>query len=270
MVKRIESLRRGLRVLDVLFEDGPLDLAGLSDATGLPKATLLRILETLRDGGHVRRGLGDRLWHATTVRHGSRPTPLSDVVAEVSAPVIHQLCGAIQWPSDVGIYEDARIRIVETSRLMSPFLSHRLINRRVHVLPSAMGRAILAWTNQSHRDAILKDLAERGEGLDRLAQDRAQVDEILAKTRAKGYAERLIGYVVVSTPDAEISAVAVPILFGDRAIAAVTLSWMSSAMTEAEFVRSHLDRLRDAARQIESGLADRPVGLMIPGQSAVS
>lgn len=210
----------------------------------------------------VRRGLGDRLWHATTIRHGTKSTPLAVIVAEISAPVIHDLCEQVQWPSDVGIYEDARIRIVETSRLLSPFLSHRLINRSVHVLPSAMGRAILAWSNPQHRAAILEDLSLRGDGLDRMALDTVRVEELLQKTRAKGYAERLTGYVVVSTPDAQISAVAVPILFEGSACAAVTLSWMGSAMTDAEFVDNYLEFLKAAATRIEEGLANLPKDLL--------
>ncbi|MFV0245110.1 MAG: helix-turn-helix domain-containing protein [Qingshengfaniella sp.] len=246
MVKTVEALRRGLRVLDTLFEDGPMTLTDLSHRTGLSKATLLRILATLREAGHVRRGLGDRLWYASTIRHGAVPTALADVMAEVSGPVIRELCTEIQWPSDVGVYEDAGVRMVETSRLMSPFLSHRLLYRGVEVLPSAIGRAILAWTSDSHRAEIIADLAERGGSHDRMVHDRTRLDAMLAEVRARGYATRLRGYVVVLGQGADISAVALPVMRGDRAIAGVSLSWMPSAMTEADFVAAYLGRLRQA------------------------
>ena len=49
-------------------------------------------------------------------------------------------------------------------------------------------------------------------------------------------------------------AIAVPVDLGEGRLAAVNLSWVASAMTEAAFVQHHLEDLRAAARRAEDPL----------------
>ncbi|WOI55809.1 helix-turn-helix domain-containing protein [Palleronia sp. LCG004] len=255
MGKRIEALRRGLLVLDHLGRDGPQSLASLARATGLPKPTLLRILDTLEATGHVRRGLIDGLWRATVARHDA-PLPGS-LLAEICAPLLDRLCQRILWPSDIGIHREGTIRILETSRRLSPFLGNRTVADSIHVFPSAMGRAILAFTSEADRDRILAEVAMRDTPHDRPARDAAAMARLVAEVRAKGYGARNIGYYVSAPREAQVSAIAVPVMMGDIAIAAINLSWVARAMTEAEIVAAHLDDLRSAAGTIASEYAAR-------------
>ena len=50
-----------------------------------------------------------------------------------------------------------------------PSWSTGVVNYGIHVLPSAMGRAILAWSPEVEREAILDDLRKSDEPHDRLA-----------------------------------------------------------------------------------------------------
>ncbi|RII38186.1 winged helix-turn-helix transcriptional regulator [Pseudooceanicola sediminis] len=252
VMKRIESLRRGLKVMDLLQAAGPLSLAELARATGIDKATLLRILATLEEEAHARRGLGDGLWYAAT---RDMVAPAADtLLAQVSAPVLDRLCQKALWPSDVGVYHDGSIQILETSRRLSPFLVNRVVNYDVHVLPSAMGRAILAWSAPETRAEILTTLASRNSPHDRLAGERDRVARLIDETLTRGYAIRHPGYFVAVRREATVSAIAVPVLSRGVAIGAVNLSWVARAQSEADIASAHLEDLRRAAAEIAKAI----------------
>ena len=58
--KSVRSLARGLEVLRVLNEQQGTSLSLLSERTGMSKATLLRILNTLTEAGWVYRYRADK------------------------------------------------------------------------------------------------------------------------------------------------------------------------------------------------------------------
>lgn len=255
MTKQIEALRRGLVVLDLLDSGGPHALADLAKTTLLAKPTLLRILGTLAATGHVRRGLMDGLWRSTG-RQRPSPGP-SDLLAEVSAPVLDALCQRVLWPSDVGRYRDGAIRVLETSRRLSPFLVNRTIAEGIHVMPSAMGRAILAFTSDADRARIMDGLITRGAPYDVAVRDPAALESMIASVRAKGYAVRHPGYYISVPQEGLVSAIAVPVMMDGIAIAAINLSWITSAMTEANFAAAHLADLQRAAAALSENFAKR-------------
>ncbi len=265
-VKTIRALSRGLAVMRTLEEDGPATLHELAARTGLAKPTLLRVLLTLENEGYVRRGIGDRLYHHTIRAVRSAEGNWKSMLAEIAAPVLDRLCNAVLWPSDVGIYEAGAIHVQETTRRLSPFLLNRDVLRAdIDVLPSAMGRAVLAWSGPERRNAILKILIGKGRGADRVARDRKAVDALLRETVRKGYASRLRGYYVSHRREAEMSAIARPILVNGEAIGAVNLAWVSGALGESEFVARHLDKLSEAAAEISGELDRRFEGVPGPG-----
>ncbi len=257
-MKTIRALARGLEVMRTLETAGPATLHDLARRTGLPKPTLLRVLLTLEQEGYIRRGIGDRLYHHT-VRSVRLPEDgWKAVLAEVAAPVLDRLCNAVLWPSDLGIYEDGVIHVQETTRRLSPFLMNRdVLSADIHVLPSAMGRAVLAWSGEGRREAILRQLAVSGRPHDATAaRDRPAVEALLRETVAQGYACRQRGYYLTHRREAEVSAIARPILVKGEAIGAVNLTWVSSALSESQFVSRYLDRLSAAASEI-SAVLDR-------------
>lgn len=255
MTKQIEALRRGLVVLDLLAKAGPHSLAALARASALPKPTLLRILATLEATGHVRRGLIDDLWRATTNRHPV--TGREHLLAEICAPALDGLCQRVLWPSDVGVYRDGSIHVLETSRRLSPFLVNRTVAVGLHVLPTAMGRAILAFTPEPDRQAIIDTLAAQNAPYERAAHDPVAMSRLIEDVRAKGYGARTPGYFMSKPQEAAVSAIAVPVLVDGAAVAAVNISWITRAASEADVVATHLGDLQAVAASIAEDFATR-------------
>ena len=57
MLKENRSLDRGIEILETLAREGAMSLADLHRATGLPKSTIRRLLQTLIARKIVRRSL---------------------------------------------------------------------------------------------------------------------------------------------------------------------------------------------------------------------
>ena len=249
MAREIEALRRGMRVLDLLGEQGPIGLSELARRASLPKATVLRVLVTLAATGHARQVLADGRWEARAApaRTGEAPSRL----AAVAGPVLDRLCAEMLWPSDIGVFERGAMRVLETSRRRSPFVINRdVMGARIHVMFSAMGRAILAGLDDDGRAALVVSLRRDGDPRDQAACTDAAVERLVAETRARGYAVRETGYYATTRSEGGVSAIALPVMSGGRAIAAVNLCWVTGAIP-ADAVRStYLPRLRAAAAEI--------------------
>ncbi|QDA35693.1 helix-turn-helix domain-containing protein (plasmid) [Paracoccus liaowanqingii] len=251
MVVEIEGLRRGLIVLDTLLEHGPLNLTELGEYTSLPLATVMRILETLRTAGHVRRGVGKHLWRATTIKSTESWSNLAFAVSEVSAAPIMELCRRIPWPADVGVYENLNIQIVETSRLASPLLSRSPTTQTVSVIPSAIGTAILSFTTDEHRSQILQDL--ESEILDH-DDYKLHLLAVIKRTRARGYAEPLYGLPEGRYKDYMYNSIAMPIMHKEKAFGAISVSWIAGVATPNKFYKAHICELKETIEKVENNL----------------
>ena len=255
MAKEIEALRRGLAVLDLLRGAGPLGLSDLARRAALPKATALRILSTLSAAGHARQRLSDGRWEVCGNSPAAPPPSPHDRIALAAGPVLDRLCAAVLWPSDIGVFERGAIRVLETSRRRSPFVVNRdVMGARIHVMLSAMGRAILAAEDGAGRDRMLADLRRDGDARDRAACTDAAVARIVGETRARGYAMREPGYYVTTPGEGRVSAAAVPVMAKGRPVAAVNLCWVSGAVAADGFETLYLSRLAGAAHEIAEGL----------------
>jgi IclR family mhp operon transcriptional activator len=256
-VKSIRALARGLDVLKALQERPATSLQDLHGDTGLSKPTLLRILRTLEEAGMVHRAIGDGRYRVSArVRFLGRDLSDHDAIAEQAAPVLDRLCRRVLWPSDIAVYKDGAMEILETSRQQTPFLVNRArMGYRVHMLMSAMGRAYLAFCPREERDRILGRLRRSTDPYDRRARERGSVQAVLQEDRRRGYATREPGYGYWVTDRSRAAAIAVPVMVEGRAMASINLCWVAGAVSTDEMVALHLAELQDAAAEIARGVA---------------
>jgi IclR family mhp operon transcriptional activator len=158
MTKTIQSLERGLQVLQALHATPISSLHEVHVLTRLPKPTLLRILHTLERSGLVSRRLADGRYRiSANLTRLTRKRDRYDRVAEAAAPVLDRLCQKVSWPSDLMVPAGDHMEIRETSRTQSPFLIYYTKDRigtPVNWLLSAVGRAYLAYCTSERSSSI--------------------------------------------------------------------------------------------------------------------
>jgi IclR family mhp operon transcriptional activator len=192
-VKSIHALARGLQVLQVLQTSQGLSLAALHQRTGIPKASLLRILKTLMEQGFIWQRMVDDAWVpsfslAETAGRMNRDHQL----LEVASPILEALTRQIEWPSVLAVPRLSHMEVIETNVTRAYFDNIRLgpMGFQVNMLRSASGRAFLAFCEDPAREAVLQTLRRSERKGDRLARSDKYVQAALAETRAQGFGLR--------------------------------------------------------------------------------
>jgi IclR family mhp operon transcriptional activator len=261
MTKTIQSLERGLRVLQALHATPISSLQDVHHLTGLPKPTLLRILLTLERSGMVSRRLADGRYRiSSNLTRLTRKRDRYDNVAEAAAPVLDRLCHKVSWPSDLMVPAGDHMEIRETSRTQSPFLVYYTKDRvgtPVNWLLSAVGRAYLAYCPEGERRKLIELLRKSDRPENWLARDPKRLEKILADTRANGYGTRdpafLGGPYGGQLPDG-LAAIAVPLVDRGRVHGVINIIWPKPARTIEAMVKDHLSDLQSAAAEIVASL----------------
>jgi IclR family mhp operon transcriptional activator len=246
----VRSLVRGLDLLAALNERNPATVTELTDASGLPKATVIRLLKTLCAEGYVGRepsGEGYRL--TPYVRRLSRALHRENALFHAARPVLHDLVQRTLWPLQLLIAEGESMLIEVNTRQVAPIAVRGLDSTRFPILDSASGLVLLAWLPGAERAELLARIAERSEPQAALARDGAAVERKLAEIRARGHGVRVWAAVT-----SRIRIVAVPVLAGRRAVAALCLECLDDAIGPDDLERRFLPFLREGAAAIARSL----------------
>lgn len=257
MVKSIESLARGLQVVDTIRRHAPASLSTLHQQTGLSKATLLRILKTLQEAGWVYRALGDSSYRLSFSLSRQIPDNSPDErLAEVAAPIILELQSRLRWPVDITMRDGLAMKIVETTRLHSVFiLNRRVMGYRPPFLMSANGRAYLAFCPETERQEIISGLRAGNTREARLARDSVWLARLLDDTRRQGYGVREPAFFGIATTEGgQVEAIAVPVFHQERIQATLALSWPQGAIDPSDVSTHYYPLLRQAADRLTQQL----------------
>ncbi len=244
--RNIESLTRGLAVVEALNRRAYTTLADLHEDTQLPKSTLVRLLDTLISAGYARRisrsagyCLTDRV---TLLSAGFQSV---DRIVEASRPHLRAVTSGHKWPLAIATLDNDAMLARYSTLSHSPFALDRIyIGRRIPLLVSAMGRAYFAFSSDETRALLLSTLQGSGREADRPALDETYIARLVDTVRKDGYA--------VSGPvqDDRAFGIAVPVLKGGEAQAAITMRFIRSAITPADAATQFVGTLQKTANAI--------------------
>lgn len=261
-VKQIASLGRGLDVIVALHRLGAATLHELWRETGIPKATLIRILQTAHDKGMVWQRLGDGAFLPSRSLDRFREADDPGWLVETASPVMERLVGKTGWPSVLGVPRGTVLEIRETNsrRAVVDDVVFTGTPYRANILRSASGRAYLGHCDPTRRDAILARLRGDDNPGHALAHDEGGIEATVRAVRARGYALRHPDFagsydLPRSVHDDGRQSLAVPIRRG-YAIGTINITWRRVAMSTQRAIGRHLGQLQDAAAEIEA-LAER-------------
>lgn len=252
-VKRVAALERGLAVLRHVQDRPGVTLHELHIYTGLAKATLLRALRTLEDSGFVARRLADGAYLPSGMSSAALPrAAFHERLVEIITPTLARLSRRIPWPTDVAVRDGTTMLVLESNRrLTSISVNRQVLGFRPHMLWSAMGRAYLAFCGDAEREEILDLLRRSNREENRAARDTRRIAQVLADTRARGYAVRDARHAGIDVAASrQVSAIAVPALGGGRVVACLNCVWLTDLLPEAEVAQRYLGALRSAAQEI--------------------
>ncbi len=252
----VRGLARGLQVLRALnrMQSGRASAQQLSQATGLHRTTVKRLLETLVTEGLVRRSPSDDSYRLTLqVRDLSEGFTDDEWISTVAAPLMGELMHSVIWPSDLATPDGGAMIIRETTHRFSPLSFHRsMVGRRLPLLLTAAGRAYFARCPSGEREHLLTLLrsGQGGEIQAALANDPHYVRNLLRTFEACGYATNRGDWSEQST----ISAIAVAIEHDNRVLGSLNVVYLTRALSAGQAVELFVPPLRHIATRICRGL----------------
>ncbi len=254
-VKSIRALERGLDVLQALQTGPGAGLKDLHAITGLPKATLLRILRTLAERNLVWQRMADGAYLPAS-RSARPPRDDASRLVEVASPIMARLCERVNWPSVLAVRRGPQMEVIETNRPRS-HVSHLPlgpVGARISMLLTSTGRAYLSFCSQEEREEILAQVQAEATPEAMLARDAVWVARMVAQTQAQGYGQRdpsIVGEGVGQKlmADDGRNSIAVPIIVAGHVAASLNLTWTRRATNASHIVGEHLEALRAAAAE---------------------
>ena len=254
----VNALLRGLDVLMVTSSlDGRATVAEIHRRTGIDKATIVRMLETLTYAGFVVRneeGRGYQITGKTLTlsagydRHRAART--------IIAPVLSEFRAAIGWPSDVALFDQDAMLVVETSRDAGPIFLNRRPGYRAPMLATSLGRCYLASCTADDRADIMARAAADPAPWNDLARDPTHAEAIFDRIRQRGYATMDPRY-AEQEYNGKIASLGVPVAQNGRVFAALNILYLKSALNSRDAVKALLPPLQKTAARLAAALAER-------------
>ncbi len=238
----IEPVRRAFVVLEALNRRRSTTLGVLTAETGLPRPTLVRLLQTLIALGyasHVSRRDGYRLTdHVLALAGGVR---FIDHLVDAAIPHMSRFTSENGWPLYLATLSAGAMTIRHSTAPESPMSFEGAgYNRLSPLVIGALGRAWLAFCSDEERRTVLRSAGVRQGPV---------LTAALAQIRRDGFA-----FTRPPRPT-RIHGIAVPILGKDRVLGSLSMRFPRSAMSEEVVGQRFGHRLAQLARAIAADVA---------------
>jgi len=225
----IQSVTRALQLLEALNRRSSSSVADLSGELGLPKPTVVRILNTLRAAGYVGRDEAHRYRVKRRVEQLSRGYEGRPQLVEVARPLLYDLTARCNWPAALALPDGNAMTICASSASIStsaPFYAP--LGMRLDYFAHGLGMAYLAYCSPAQRARISEVLGPEGSALVR-EREEGWLEQRIEQTRRQGFARRDPG-VEPSNSDT----LAMPVLHGTLVVGSIGITFFRRGACEAD------------------------------------
>jgi len=242
-----------VKTLELLAEVNRTSLATVGELhkrTGLPKPTIVRLLETLMAAGYVVRDERMRGYQVTSaVQRLSAGFHGAPLVIEAARPWATALTSQIKWPCAVCLLDRDAV-VVRYSTIpdspISPF--HATLGYRLTLGGRALGRAYLLFCPEEERQILRAAMRTSSDPENRSLTDE-DLERMITQARFRGYTDR-----DSNVEPRNSDTIAVPLMQGERVVATFGVTYFRSVVTTPEDRARIIHPLKKAAANIEAQL----------------
>jgi IclR family mhp operon transcriptional activator len=248
----VRSLERGLRLLELVNDEGGIRPSDAGRLLQLPRPTAHRLLETLEELGYIRRTPTDNRFLVTIKARRLSGGYDTDVqMSEAVGPILARLLKDIVWPVNIATHRGGMMIVRETTHERSPLsIDKAMLGREVPMLRTASGRAYLAFCSEKERGEIIEYLKMRDDPEDESYLYPRALEKMIAVCQRNGYGSRLGEAFVPKT-----SSIALPILVDGQARGCIAVVWLTQSMSASRAIKEFLPPLRNAAAAVAKQVA---------------
>jgi IclR family mhp operon transcriptional activator len=247
----VNAVQRALHVLKAVNAKVIATVNAIHVETGIPRPTIVRMLETLIHEGYVVRDnmCGGYRVTGKVTELAAGYSGISRVI-EVARPLAIGLTRQIKWPIGLGEIDGEEIEIRYWTGTISPVVhTNTVLGKRPDLLKSAMGRAYMAFCDEAERERHIRMLRKRvPDEFDAAAE--SEYRQLLGRIARSGFATR-----DPRTEPTRMTTFGVPILDGAAIAAVMSVSFFTSSVPLGAVRESVLDPLLETRLSIEHALA---------------
>lgn len=249
----VSAVMRSLDVLVVLNQQCVSTVHDIHRATGMPKPTIVRLLETLIAAGFVSRIPDGKGYQVTSqvsaLSCGFHGAPL---VVEAGRAWAQELTRMYTWPVAISVLDGNAMLVCYTTCGESPIAPyHALTYKHLGLVSKALGRAYLAFCPPEERRLLFRLLqtTQHPDSDQMYALD--LIEHMIEITRRQQFAERTKHY-----KDEASSSVAVPIYENgsNRVLATIGMTYYATAVKQSDILERFVPSLKAAAEGISENV----------------
>lgn len=246
----VQALSRGLRILEIISENGAMTITEIARVLEVNKSTASRLVETLCYHDMVQLNKNTRKYQLglRVLNLGTSLENNLDII-DIARPIIHSVAEELNQSVHICAFNNARTYVVDQVVCGSSYSLSATIGMIEPMHASSVGKCILAYRRKDVLDNMLEDY-EFVKYTEHTIQNKETLEKELEKIRMQGYAvdREEIAY--------GVCCVAVPVFgIGKRVRYSIGISGTVAHMTE-EKVRLYVERLNYAARKISRELTN--------------
>jgi IclR family transcriptional regulator, pca regulon regulatory protein len=247
----VTALSRGLAVIRAFSRERPeMTLTEVAARTSLSPATARRSLYTLQRLGYIS-SHGRRFMLRSKILDLGSAFWSSMKIEEVAQMHLREIVDSVGDSSSVAVMEGEDVLYLAHAASRRTIRMAAEIGARFPAYCTSLGRAMLAHWEPAALDRYLATV-EMKPLTKRTVTDPARLRAILAAARDNGYAA------TQDELDYGLASVAVPVIVGERAVAAINSSCNSARMSKDELARARVGILQRTAAAIARALEQSP------------
>jgi IclR family KDG regulon transcriptional repressor len=249
-IQYINSLDRGLRILDMIAEKGYVGPTEVGDYLGINKSSAYRLLATIERRGYVEQDKVTKMYKLGTKLLELNGRVLANLdIANIAEPYLCELVDITGETAHLGILSKTRAVLISQKKGSAMVNVNTRVGMSEPAYVSAIGRAIISYLPEMELSVILDEIADEiGQSGDSLKKEDVlkHLNDIITTTRERGFAiddeELFIG----------IRCIAVPIVdYRNHSVASVGISAPASRMARKN-IHEYVRKVIETAEKISS------------------
>ena len=241
----VKSIMKAFAIIELLNDAGPLSISELSNHLSMDKATVHRLINTIKQAGYVIQNPETKKYSNSIKLFEIGQNVITKTgLFEAARPHIEALASATGESINLGIVKDNEIIYVDKKEGKSTIKVGIKIGTSVPMHCTGMGKAVLAFMNKNVRDEIISRI-EYIPYSKNSPLDRKTVEQRLEETARNGYSMDSEEYVN------DLISYGAPIFgYKGEPVAAISISFPKSRLNENEMGKEFPDLIKTAALNI--------------------
>lgn len=241
----VKSIIKGFAIIEALDEAGPLSIGELSKILLMDKATVHRLINTIKDIGYITQNLDTKKYSNSIKLFEIGQNVISKIgIFEAARPIIELLSSETGESINLGIIRDNKIVYVDKKEGKSPIKVSIKIGTSIPMHCTGMGKAVLSHMNEIERENIINHI-EFIQYAKNTSMNKETLLILLDQCRQLGYSFDNEEYI-----DDLISFGAPIFNYKGSPIGAISISFPKSRFDEAEHGIIYPELIKDAAANI--------------------